>query len=148
MATSDNGFLGRGWAFPIRPGPDGRLRLVDGDEAIRNSIFLIMSTSPGERVMRPDFGCGVHELVFQPNTAALRGSVQVRVREALTRWEPRIDVLDVQAETSPQAANQLLIRIDYRVRANNALFNLVYPFFLDEGVGLPAGAAATTAGAA
>jgi phage baseplate assembly protein W len=133
--ASGDGFLGRGWAFPIRPGPDGRLRLADPDEGIRNSIFLILSTAPGERVMRPEFGCGVHDLVFQPNTAALRGAVQARVREALIRWEPRIDLLDVRAETSPQADNQLLVRIDYRVRANNALFNLVYPFFLQEGVG-------------
>jgi len=133
--AADNGFLGRAWGFPIRRGPDGRIRLADTDEAIRNSIFLILSTAPGERVMRPEFGCGVHDLAFQPNTAALRGLAQARVREALTRWEQRIDLLDVRAETSPQAANQLLIRIDYRVRANNALFNLVYPFYLQEGVG-------------
>jgi phage baseplate assembly protein W len=135
VATANSDFLGRGWVFPILPGPDGRLRLVDAETGIRNSIFLILSTAPGERVMRPDFGCGIHDLVFQPNTAALRGAVQARVREALVRWEPRIDLLDVRADTSPQAANQLLIRIDYRIRANNALFNLVYPFFLQEGVG-------------
>jgi uncharacterized protein len=133
-AKTKEGFLGRGWAFPVRPDAAGRLRLTDQEEAIRNGIFLILSTAPGERVMRPDFGCGIHDLVFQPNTASLRGAVQARVREALTRWEQRIDVLDVRAEPAPNAPHHLLIRIDYRVRANNALFNLVYPFFLSEGV--------------
>lgn len=134
MATTALGFLGRGWVFPIRPDAGGRLKLTDQEDAIRNGVFLILSTAPGERLMRPDFGCGVHDLVFQPNTAALRGALQVRVREALVRWEQRIDVLDVRVETDPHAAHHLLIRIDYRIRANNALFNLVYPFFLTEGV--------------
>ena len=135
MSEAKVGFLGRGWGFPVRPGPDGRLRLTDQEEAIRNSVFLILSTAPGERLMRPDFGCGIHDLVFQANTADLRGSVQARVRESLVRWEHRIDVLDVRVEAAPQAEYQLLIRIDYRIRANNALFNLVYPFFMREGVG-------------
>ena len=124
---------GKGWAFPIRPGPDGRLAMVEDEDAVRNSIFLILSTAPGERLMRPDFGCGIHDLVFQANTVALRGEVEVRVREALVRWEQRIDVLDVRAETAPAEPSQLLIRIDYRLRTNNAFFNLVYPFFLAEG---------------
>jgi phage baseplate assembly protein W len=134
MAAAKVGFLGRGWAFPVRPDPTGQLRLTEQEEAVRNSIFLILSTAPGERVMRPDFGCGIHDLVFQPNTAALRGAVQARVRDALTRWEQRIDVLDVRADAPPDAPAQLLIRIDYRVRSNNTPFNLVYPFFLSEGV--------------
>lgn len=134
MAQTDEGFLGRGWGFPIVPGRDGRLRLTNQEEAIRNSIFLILSTSPGERIMRPDFGCGIHDLVFQANTANLRGALQIQVREALVRWEPRIDVLEVRVDANPSAANQLVIRLDYRIRSNNALFNLVYPFFLQEGV--------------
>jgi hypothetical protein len=85
--------------------------------------------------MRPEFGCGIHELVLEANTAALRGLVERKVREALVRWEPRIDVLEVTAETPPERRNYLLIRIAYRIRANNALYNLVYPFFLDEGTG-------------
>lgn len=126
-------FLGRGWSFPVRPTERGRLALLGGEEKIRQSLWLILSTAPGERQMRPDFGCGIHDLVFEANTAALRGMVQDKVREALTRWEPRIDVVDVRVETPPEARNYLLIDIDYRVRANNSLFNLVYPFFLDEG---------------
>ena|SRR5215207_1539969 len=128
-------FIGRGWSFPVRPGPTGRLSFSAGEEKIRQSIWLIMSTAPDERQMRPGFGCGIHDLVFEPNTAALRGLVQTRVREALVRWEPRIDVTDVRVESEPEARNYMLIRIDYRVRSNNAFYNLVYPFFINEGAG-------------
>lgn len=83
--------------------------------------------------MRPDFGCGAHDLVFQPNSATTRNMVAQRVREALTRWEPRIDVVNVQVETAPEGRNELLVRIDYRIRSDNAFYNLVYPFFLNEG---------------
>lgn len=126
-------FYGKGWAFPIRPGPNGALGTVQEEAAVTNSLFLILSTAQGERLMRPTFGCGIHDLVFQANTAALRGEVEIRVREALVRWEPRIDVLGVRAETSAAEPTQLLIRIDYRLRTNNSLYNLVYPFFLTEG---------------
>jgi phage baseplate assembly protein W len=125
--------LGRGADFPLRPAASGGLRLVGGDEKIRQSIWLILSTAPGEREMRPDFGCGINDVLFDANTARLRGIVEEKVREALTRWEPRIDVVDVRAETPPEARNHLLIRIDYRVRANNSVYNLVYPFFINEG---------------
>jgi uncharacterized protein len=129
-------FLGRGWAFPIALAPDRLRGFIGGDEKIRQSIWLILSTTQGERQMLPEFGCGIHDLVFEPNTAALRGLVQAKVRDALVRWEPRIDVLDVRVETPlPDERNRLLIRIDYRIRSNNAFFNLVYPFFLDEGAG-------------
>jgi uncharacterized protein len=126
-------FLGQGWQFPIKPDRSGRFLFANGEEKIRQSMWLILSTAPGERHMRPDFGCGIHDLVFEPNTAALRGRVQVRVRDALTRWEPRIDVVDVRVETPLDERNFLLILIDYRIRLNNAFYNLVYPFFLTEG---------------
>lgn len=128
-------FIGTGWNFPVRPGPQGRLTFTSGEEKIRQSIWIILSTAPGERQMRPDFGCGIHDLVFQPNTATLRGLVQAKVRETLTRYEPRIDVIDVRVEAPPEARNYLLIRIDYRIRSNNSFFNLVYPFFINEGAG-------------
>jgi phage baseplate assembly protein W len=126
--------IGPGLDFPLRPLADGRMRFVGGDEKIRQSIWLILGTSPGEREMRPEFGCGIHELLFDANTSRLRGIIEETVREALARWEPRIDVLAVRAETPPESRNHLLIRIDYRVRATNALYNLVYPFFINEGV--------------
>ena len=126
-------FIGRGWPFPIKPGPAQRMAYINSEKKIRQSIWLILSTAPGERQMRPDFGCGIHDLVFQPNTAGLRSIVETEVEEALIRWEPRINVVDVRVETPPEARNYILIRIDYRIRTNNAFYNLVYPFFINEG---------------
>lgn len=128
-------FLGQGVPFPFSPNIEGKLTFIRDEEKIRQSIWLILSTAPGERQMRPEFGCGIHELLFQPNTAALRGRVQTRVREGLVRWEPRIDVLNVRVDVPEGARNYLLIRIDYRIRSNNAFYNLVYPFFINEGPG-------------
>jgi Bacteriophage baseplate protein W len=126
-------FLGRGWAFPIRPDVTGRLRFESDEELVTEGIEIVLGTSPGERQMRPEFGCAIYELVGEANTAALRGMVRGKVQEALLRWEPRIDVLDVRVESPDEQKNRLDIRIDYRVRSNNAFFNLVYPFFLTEG---------------
>ena len=134
MAERDAAFLGRGWAFPVIPDREGRIRFVEGEDAIEEAIQILLGTSPGERVMRPELGCGIWELVMEPNTSQLHGRVQARVREALVRWEPRIDVLDVRVDSPPEQKHLLLIRLDYRVRSNNAFFNLVYPFFLQEGV--------------
>jgi hypothetical protein len=134
VAENDPGFLGRGWAFPVRVTPNGSIGYAEGAESVEQAIQIILGTSPGERVMRPEFGCGIWELVMEANTAQLHGRVQTRVREALVRWEPRIDVLDVRVESPPEQRNVLFIRIDYRIRSNNSLYNLVYPFFLQEGV--------------
>jgi len=135
VAEPSADILGQGWSFPVKPDADGRLRFVSGDEGIRQGIWLVLTTAAGERQMRPEFGCGVHDLVFEANTPALHGLVQQNVRDALLKWEPRIDVLQVGVETAPDQRNLLLIHIAYRIRANNAFFNLVYPFFLNEGVG-------------
>jgi phage baseplate assembly protein W len=133
VAEQERDYLGTGWTFPLKPDITGRLRYVSGEELVVEGIEIVLGTSPGERQMRPEFGCGIYELVGEANTAALRGLVRERVREALTRWEPRIDVLDVRVESPEEQKNRLDIRIDYRLRANNAFFNLVYPFFLTEG---------------
>ena len=130
-----NDFFGKGIAFPVRPLSGGGLLLAAGEAKVQQSVWLILATAPGERLMRPDFGCGIHDLVFEPNTSAQRELVAVKVREALVKWELRIDVLDVVSETSPDRRNRLMIQIDYRLRANNAFNNMVYPFFLhDEAV--------------
>ena len=133
-ATADPGFLGRGFAFPVTTSVGGGFRLVVAEESIEDCITTILGTSPGERVMRPEFGCGIWDLVMEANTSQLHGRVMQRVRDALVRWEPRIDVLDVRVESPPEQRTLLLIRIDYRIRSNNAAYNLVYPFFLQEGV--------------
>ena len=125
------GFLGTGWAFPLGYEPAQGIRLSDdGATLIRQSIGLILGTAPGERVMRPDFGCGIHDIVFDVNDIGTAGRVSRSVREALARWEPRIDVLDVYAAPDPEDRRRLLIEINYQVRSTNSRFNLVYPFYL------------------
>jgi phage baseplate assembly protein W len=127
----DRGFLGSGWAFPVRLDDSHRVLLTtSGEEAIRQSIWMILGTTRGERVMRPDFGCDIHELVFDVHDAETVGAVCESVREALTQWEPRIDVLDVYAVPDTREPNRVLIEINYQVRSSNSRFNLVYPFYL------------------
>jgi len=125
--------IGRGWPFPIRPGPDRRLRLIGGERKIRESIWTILATAPGERVMRPQFGAGLPRDVFSPNDPRNRALIATRVKDALIRHEPRIDVLDVRVDPDPDEDSRVLVQVDYRVRANNAVFNLVYPLYLTEG---------------
>jgi phage baseplate assembly protein W len=132
----DKDLIGRGWSFPIRVGIDHHLNTESGLEKIKQSIWLILSTAPGERQMLPEFGCGIHDLLFEPNTTSnLRGLTASRVRDALSRWEPRIDVMDVRVESSPEQRNYLRISIDFRIRSTNSVKNLVYPFFINEGEG-------------
>jgi phage baseplate assembly protein W len=125
-------FLGSGWGFPMRVGPDGALRPVSDEEAVAQSIRLILATSPGERVMRPDFGAGLDRFVFEPINPGTLTRIRNRVTEALVDGEPRIDVIGVVV--TPDAGLPLLtIEVRYVVRATNSLHNLVYPFYLDEG---------------
>jgi phage baseplate assembly protein W len=125
-------FLGTGLAFPFAFAPRGRPALARGEQRVEESIYLILGTRPGERLMLQRFGCAIHDLVFAPNTPSTRTLAVDAVRKALVTWEPRIDVLSVKADYDPGAPNLLPIRIDYRVRANNALGNLVYPFYITE----------------
>lgn len=125
--------LGIGWAFPIRP-QGGALRYVRYEEDIEQSIGIILETARRERVMVPGFGAGLRNWVFASNSPQVQRAVEAEVERALTEHEQRIDVEAVRARTSPDAANVLLIEIDYVVRRNNSAFNLVYPFYLSEGV--------------
>jgi uncharacterized protein len=130
---ADTNFLGLGWNFPVGQDAGHHIALTnDGEESVRQSIWTILATSPGERVMRPDFGCGLNDLVFAVNNAATATAVNRAVREALATWEPRIDVLDVYAAPDPNQANVLNIEINYQVRSTNSRFNLVYPFYLEQ----------------
>jgi phage baseplate assembly protein W len=133
MKEKTRDFLGIGWKFPLRVTARGKIAQARYEQRIEESIYLILSTAKGERVMLPDFGCGIHNLVFAPNNSLTLSIVVQNVRQALVAYEPRIDVLNVNAETTPQEPNLLLIRVDYRIRANNALGNLVYPFYITEG---------------
>lgn len=125
-------FLGVGWKFPLQVTPGGKIARAFFEQRVEESIYLILSTAKGERVMLPDFGCGIHDLVFGINDPRTRSAVVQQVRESLTRYERRIDVLDISADSSADQPNLLLIRINYRIRANNAMGNLVYPFYINE----------------
>lgn len=131
--TTNAGFLGQGWRFPVQPDGRGRLTYSKGGQDIEEAIWLILSTAPGERVMERDFGCGIQEYVFQVNSDLVRAGIAADVQQALVRWEPRIDVLDVQVESPEGQPNLMLIRIDYEVRTTNTVANIVYPFYITEG---------------
>ncbi|HKP52223.1 MAG TPA: GPW/gp25 family protein [Chloroflexia bacterium] len=127
---NEGDFLGNGWSWPLHISPSGGIALshqtFDIDEAIR----IILSTAKGERHMRPQFGCGIHDLVFAPNNATTAGLVDTYVQEAIGWWEPRVEVIRVDVDTDDDEHNKLLIDIHYRIRATNEDRNLVYPFYL------------------
>jgi uncharacterized protein len=142
-------WLGRGIAFPIDFDPLTQdLERAEFEESVRQSILIILGTAKGERVMRPDFGCGIYDLVFEPNTPSTASKVAQVVQEALLFFEPRIDVVDIRVESrfdredvpadrdgNLAAVSKLMIFIDYEVRATNNVFNLVYPFYLERSPG-------------
>jgi hypothetical protein len=123
-----------GWDFPVKVQAGGenvgKIRLAEYEESVRQAIWIILGTAKGERAMRPGFGCGIYDLVFEINSASTAGRVAQSVRDALLEFEPRIDVRDIQVR-SQDGGESLLISIDYEVRATNNVFNLVYPFYLE-----------------
>jgi phage baseplate assembly protein W len=131
---STDAFFGQGWRFPVRVNARGGLDWSFGEDSIQEAIWTILATPRRSRVMEPTFGCGIHDYVFRPNNPATRAAIMDEVRRALIRWEPRIDVLRVGATSPPDTPNVLLLSVDYRVRANNAAHNLVYPFHITEGL--------------
>jgi Bacteriophage baseplate protein W len=122
--------LGSGLAFPLQVDQRGSIALARGEDDIAQAIELILGTAPGERPMRPEFGCRVHDLVFDTIDAALVGKVDSAVREALGRWEPRIEVTEIEFDLSGMNDGKLDITIGYRVRSTNSKRNLVYPFYV------------------
>jgi phage baseplate assembly protein W len=134
-------WLGRGWAYPVSIDPaTGGIAAAEYEVDIRQSIITIIGTAPGERVMRPDFGCGVHDLVFETIDTALLTRVQTTVTAALVKYEARIEILSVNVDPLLAADGILTIELQYRVRLTNQKDNLVYPFYFREGgVGQAAG---------
>lgn len=123
-------FLGKGWQFPVALDGAGALAVAEYEESVRQSIWVILGTAKGERVMRSDFGCGIYDMVFGVNSASTASEAAEEVRDALVSFEPRIDVLNV--EVSPGGDGEVLyVSIDYQIRATNTVFNLVYPFYLE-----------------
>ena len=127
-------FLGRGWAMPVELDPrTGLVASVAYEEDIRQSMRIILETAPGERVMRPNFGCGIHELVFSVVDSTAIQQIRSTVQEALRRCEARIDALEVTVEEAATREGKLLVQIEYRVRRTNKTGNLVFPFYFLEG---------------
>ncbi|MBC8064152.1 MAG: GPW/gp25 family protein [Chlorobia bacterium] len=122
-------FLGSGWKFPPRLDNRGRIELVHEEQDVEEAIRMILLTHKGERPMRPEFGCEIHDLVFAPNDPATSGLARRFVIEALTMWEPRIDVLEVKTVPNPTTENVLMLNIQYQVIATNSQRNLVFPFY-------------------
>ena len=132
-------FVGAGWAFPPRPDATGSIALVRGEREIEESIRLVLATSPGERPMRPEFGCAIHDYVFAPADAGTAGQVAYEIRLALDRWEPRIEVVGIDVRFDAVEDGVLYIDISYTVRGTNDPRNLVFPFYVipahEEGTG-------------
>jgi phage baseplate assembly protein W len=125
-------FIGVGWKFPLGVNSRGGLSYSKYEEDIEEAIWIVLGTAKGERLMLPDFGCGIHDLVFAPINPTTMGDVEYEVIEALSKWEPRIDVLKVDVEQDTEEPSRLLIRIDYKVLSTNTYANVVYPFYLLE----------------
>jgi phage baseplate assembly protein W len=122
--------IGAGWAFPLRTDATGHFALVDGTQELDEAIRLILGTAPGERPMRPEFGCSIHDLVFSSPDASTAGRIAHEVRVALLRWEPRIEVLDVDIGFEAADQGVLLIDIRYQPARSNDPRNLVFPFYV------------------
>lgn len=122
-------FVGSGWSFPLRIGPTGGIALVSGEKEVEEAIRLVLSTAPGERPMRPEFGCAIHDLVFAPVNEQTAGRIQHEVYASLDRWEPRIEVHDVEV-TAGEAQNVLHIDVRYAIRGTNNPRSLVFPFYV------------------
>ncbi|MEU8785763.1 GPW/gp25 family protein [Streptomyces sp. NPDC048637] len=123
-------FVGAGWAFPLRTDAGGGIALVRREREIEESIRLVLATAPGERPMRPEFGCAVHDMVFAPVNEATAGRIRYEVRSSLDRWEPRIEVQDVEVSPAPDDPSVLFIDVRYSVRGTNNPRSLVFPFYV------------------
>lgn len=134
MVDEQKDFLGRGWSMPIQLDPRaGGIASVAYEDDIRQSIRIILETAPGERVMRPNFGCGIHELVFTHMDSTSLQRIRSVVEEALRRCEARIEVIEVTVDDAATSEGELLVQVDYRVRKTNQRDNLVFPFYFSEG---------------
>ena len=122
-------FIGQGLSFPLKTTASGAIALVGADQELRESIRLILGTAYGERPMRPEFGCGIHDLVFAPANSTTAGQASYEVRRSLLRWEPRIDVEDVQVTFDASNSALMYVGVTYTVKGGNDPRNLVFPFY-------------------
>lgn len=125
--------LGKGWSFPIKNDVHGNISLSSYEESVEESIRIILNTTPGERVMNPDFGCRINDLVFSPCSSKTVSLAVHYVEEAIIKWEPRVILNKVFGEIDSYNRNLINIKIDYELRSVNTFFNMVYPFYLERG---------------
>ncbi len=123
-------FLGKGLKFPMQINAVGGVAMSEGSANIEEGVRLIVGTAVGERVMRPMFGCRIHDYAFHPNSSTTAGMVAFYVAEALNKWEPRITDVRVSARPQREPESLMLVEIKYRVRSTNVDMNMVYPFYL------------------
>ena len=133
MGRYDESALGTGWRFPIQLNSRGGIAMSRDDEKIKESIRIILGTAKGERVMRPDFGCDIHDFVFETMDRTTLTMIESTVRDALINWEPRIEVQSVTISADEDARGRIMIAVTYRVRETNSEFNMVFPFHLRVG---------------
>jgi phage baseplate assembly protein W len=134
MDIRERDFLGIGWRYPVATDPrSGDVALSRYERDVREAIRIILETAPGERVMRPRFGCGIHDLVFEEMSTTTLSAVEAAVRDALIAYEARIELLGVAVDPLQALDGMLVISIDYRIRRTNQTDNLVYPFYYQEG---------------
>ena len=128
--TKDKAYLGRGLAFPLQVNPRGEIALAGGEQDIEQAIGIILETKPGERVMRPEFGCRAHELLFEPRDVVLQTLMQRYVQQALEMWEPRILLQSVNVFFDSGADGSVFVEINYIIKESHDERSIVYPFFL------------------
>ena len=134
METLHKSFLGRGWDFPPQfDHNSGTVRMVNDGEDIRSSLEILLSTRPGERVMLPDYGCNLDELLFEPLTTTMKTYMKDLIQTAILYHEPRIDVNKIELVDTGELEGRILITLDYTVRSTNSRFNYVFPFYIHEG---------------
>lgn len=126
----EDAFVGRGWSFPVQVSPRGGLALASGPTDIEAAMRMIIETAPGERVMRPEFGCRIWDHVFDSTDSTTLGLMAQAVAEALARWEPRADIEELAVDVDPDGPGRVLIDIAYRIKATNDRRNLVHPFYV------------------
>ncbi|MFN8529058.1 MAG: GPW/gp25 family protein [Anaerolineae bacterium] len=130
MPVTTTSITGRGWAFPPRLNDRDRIATVQDDTEIQQAIYIIIFTAPGERVMRPDFGCEIHDLIFEPANDLTAATAERYVTEALNRWEPRINLTSVKVTPGGTEYGELLIEVEYTLKDQIDKRSLVYPFYL------------------
>lgn len=128
--ANERDFLGKGLRFPVSVNLNGGMSTSQLEENVRQSIFVILGTAPGERLMRPDFGCQIHDLMFAPNTDITAARAEVYCEEAIYKYEPRVSYVKCTAASHPDEPNRLDVKIEYVIAGKNDKKNLVFPFYL------------------